>query len=136
MGEITKLTQDIIAFRDARDWEQFHTPSHLAAALAIEAAEVQELFLWRSDAEVEDWIEGGGDSELARELADIAIFALLLAHETDVDLERAVQKKLEENERKYPVDLAKGRAAKYTELDREPKEDSEPLDEPSGADET
>lgn len=105
------------AFRDARDWSQFHTPKNLAAALAIEAAELQECFLWKTDGEVEAEMATGPKREAAaEELADVMMFALLLADRLGIDIGQAITAKLAANERKYPVALARGTARKYTEL--------------------
>ncbi len=113
--------QDVVAavraFRDAREWSQFHTPKHLAAALAIEAAELQECFLWKTDAEVETEMAGGPKRDaVAEEVADVLMFALLLADRLGLDVGQVIAAKLTANERKYPVALARGSARKYTEL--------------------
>ena len=112
---------DVVAavarFRDDRDWAQFHTPKNLAAAVAIEAAELQERFLWKTDAEVDqDLADPAKRSGVADEIADVVMFAMLLADRLGIDLAEAVSAKLAANERKYPVRLARGNARKYTEL--------------------
>jgi len=107
-------------FRDARDWSQFHTPKNLAAAIAIEAAELQERFLWKTDAEIERDVQAGPKRDaVVEEVADVLLFALLLADRLGIDVGRAIADKLAANELKYPVALARGNARKYTEL-REP----------------
>ena len=107
-------------FRDARDWSQFHTPKNLAAAIAIEAAELQERFLWKSDKEIErDLKDNAKRDAVVEEVADVLLFALLLADRLDIDVGKAIVDKLASNEQKYPVALARGNARKYTEL-REP----------------
>jgi NTP pyrophosphatase (non-canonical NTP hydrolase) len=116
MSEFRQLTEEILRFRDARDWVQFHSPKHLAAAVSIEAAELQELFLWKSDEEVAVFLQGKGRRRVKEELADILIFSLLLADSVAVDLEAATREKLRENSEKYPVELSKGRAKKYHDL--------------------
>jgi NTP pyrophosphatase (non-canonical NTP hydrolase) len=119
MPDLPALTQRILAFRDARDWARFHTPRNLAASLSIEAAELLEVFQWDlTDAPGPDAgaLDSARRERIAEELADIGIYALLLAHETGIDLTRAIEDKIEENERKYPVEKAKGRSAKYTEF--------------------
>lgn len=114
---IDELTSKIIAFREARDWKQFHKPNHLAAAIAIEAAELQEHFLWKSPNEIEDEITQPTQKQaVAEELADVLIFSLLLAHEIGVDPTEMVLSKLKSNAKKYPVEKARGSAKKYTEL--------------------
>jgi NTP pyrophosphatase (non-canonical NTP hydrolase) len=110
----------ILKFRDERDWAQFHTPRHLGAAMAIEAGELQQVMLWKSDEEVAATIaDSGGRKELAREVADVLIFALLFCHAIGVDPITTMREKIQENAEKYPVRLAKGQAAKYTQLRRD-----------------
>jgi NTP pyrophosphatase (non-canonical NTP hydrolase) len=105
-------------FRDARDWSQFHTPKNLAAAIA--AAELQERFLWKSDKEIDRDLKNDAKRDaVVEEVADVFLFALLLADRLDIDVGKAIADKLAANELKYPVALARGNARKYTEL-REP----------------
>lgn len=112
----------ILAFRDARDWGQFHTPRQLSAALSIEASELQETMLWMTDLEV---VEGLKDdvhrARLQSELADVLIYSLLLAHQAGIAPATAIEAKLAENEIKYPISLAKGTAKKYPVLAALPK---------------
>lgn len=116
-SDLSRLTARVIAFRDERDWKQFHKPKDLALALNIEAGELAELFLWKDEEQTEAIRAGGPKlTAVADELADILIYSLLLAEHYDVDLARAVESKLEKNARKYPVSRAKGNAKKYTEL--------------------
>lgn len=110
-----ELTEQIVAFRDERDWKQFHSPRNLAASISIEAAELLELFQWSSDATLAEDLEARREN-LERELADVVIYAILLAHDTGVDLEEAVAAKLAENAEKYPSEKARGSSAKYTDL--------------------
>ncbi len=115
--ELTELLAKITAFRDARDWKQFHKANHLAAAISIEAAELQEHFLWKSANEVEQKVsEPRQKQAIADELADVLIFSLLLAHEIGIDPAETIVRKLKANARKYPVAKARGSAKKYTEL--------------------
>jgi NTP pyrophosphatase (non-canonical NTP hydrolase) len=114
LGRLKKL---VLEFRNARGWEPFHTPKDLAAALAVEAAELQEIFLWLGPEEVKDALaEPGKRSRVAEELADILIFLLYLAEACGVDLAAALEAKLLENARKYPVSKSYGSNKKYTEL--------------------
>lgn len=116
-NSLDDLTREILRFRDERDWAQFHTPRQLAAAIAIEAAELQEVLLWKSDAEVSQSVRtGDGAGRLRREIADVLIYALLMADAVGIDPWVAIREKLAENALKYPVDRAKGRATKYTDL--------------------
>jgi hypothetical protein len=92
-------------------------PRNLAAAIAIEAGELQEALLWQSDAEVGKFLgNSAGRKTVERELADIFIFSLLFCHDLGIDPIEAVQSKLAENAAKYPAELSRGSAAKYTEL--------------------
>jgi len=114
---LAELVAAVCRFRDARDWAQFHTPKNLAAATAIEAAELQERFLWKTDAEVErDLADAAGRAGVADEIADVVMFAMLLADRLGIDLATAITAKLAANAAKYPEHLARGSARKYTEL--------------------
>lgn len=120
MSSLREALEAIVAFRDERDWAQYHRPRDLAAALAIETGELQELMLWKTDKEVEAALEKRDfQAALKEEVGDVLIYALLLCHETGVDPLKAIADKLETNAAKYPVDKARGRAAKYTELGSE-----------------
>jgi NTP pyrophosphatase (non-canonical NTP hydrolase) len=111
------LRDEIVAFRDARDWKQFHTPKNLAAGISIEAAELLEHFLWCTDAEAERLIRNKAKRrEIAAELADVVNFSLLLADRLGIDLPVEVRRKIRINARKYPVRKSRGSAKKYTEL--------------------
>jgi len=102
--DLAHLTARIVAFRDARSWRPFHTPKDLALALNIEAGELAELFLWKTEAEATGMAaDPGGRTAIADELADVAIYALLLAEHFGIDLGEAVVAKLQKNELKYPV---------------------------------
>jgi NTP pyrophosphatase (non-canonical NTP hydrolase) len=116
-SSLVDLVAAVCRFRDARDWTQFHTPKNLAAAVAIEAAELQERFLWKTDAEVSrDLADAAKKAGVAEEIADVVMFAMLLADRLGIDLAEAISAKLAANEQKYPVQLARGNARKYTEL--------------------
>lgn len=112
---IAQLIAEIVAFRDERDWKQFHTIRNLAAALSVEAAELMELTLWESEEEVESAIRQD-PTDLQRECADVLIFALLICESMGFSPTNAIRTKLAENRTKYPVHLAKGRSTKYTHL--------------------
>ena len=114
---LADLVEAVAAFRDDRDWAQFHTPKNLAAATAIEAAELQERFLWKTDAEVDQALaDPAKRAGVADEIADVVMFAMLLSDRLGIDLAEAIAAKLAANERKYRVTLARGNARKYTEL--------------------
>jgi NTP pyrophosphatase (non-canonical NTP hydrolase) len=114
---LADLVAAVARFRDERDWAQFHMPKNLAAAVAIEAAELQERFLWKTDAEVDqDLADPAKRAGVADEIADVVMFAMLLGDRLGIDLAEAVTAKLAANEQKYPVRLARGNARKYTDL--------------------
>lgn len=111
------LTEEVLHFRDARDWKQFHSPQNLAAALAIETGELQETMLWKTDAEVVAELKNPElRDRVSHEIADVFIYALLIADAVGIDPAVAIRAKLRRNEANYPVDKAKGRATKHTEL--------------------
>jgi NTP pyrophosphatase (non-canonical NTP hydrolase) len=109
MEETQQLIQALKAFRDERDWAQFHNAKDLALALSVEAAELLELFLWK-DADAAD------RNKVREELADVLAFALLLCDKYDLDVTDIVKKKMQQNAEKYPADKARGTAKKYNEL--------------------
>ena len=108
-----KKLEQIIAFVKARDWEQFHTPKDTAISLAIEAAEVLEHFQWKSPEEIQKHLTTH-KNEVADELVDVLYWVLLMSYYFKVDLDEAFERKMAENEKKYPVEKAKGKHAKYT----------------------
>ena len=112
MNDIKDITNALIEFRDERDWAQFHDSKNLACAISIEAAELNELFLWKTIKESEevsrDLIKG--------ELADIFAFAFLLANKHGLDVKDIVLDKIAANDKKYPIEKSKGTAKKYNEL--------------------
>ncbi|MBC8368135.1 nucleotide pyrophosphohydrolase [bacterium] len=114
-----ELRARILAFREDRDWKQFHKPKDLALALGIEASELSELFLWKDESKIDAMTGKSGDVEaISDELADVLIYAILLADYFDIDLVQAASRKLEKNSKKYPVAKSKGNAKKYTEFDK------------------
>ena len=117
MNEFEALTEDMLAFRDARNWRQFHTLKNLIVSLNLEASELLELTQWKQDHEVEALV---GDSiaheALRDECADILLYLLLIAHTAGIDLPEAARRKLVKNAEKYPVEKSYGSSAKYTEL--------------------
>lgn len=112
MSNLTNIIEKIKQFRDDRDWEQFHDSKNLALALSIEASELNELFLWKKDNEV----EAINKERLQEELADVLTYALLLAERHNFDIEKIILDKLTKNEKKYPVEKSKGKATKYDSL--------------------
>ena len=117
MSTFDDLKQELLAFRDARDWKQFHTPRQLAAALAIEASELQQTMLWKTDAEVTEALADGTlTPEIGDEIADVLSFALLLAHDLGLDPAELIHTKLKKNETRYPADKSRGRSTEYDKL--------------------
>lgn len=113
---VAQLRDQVIAFRDARDWKQFHNPKDLAIAMSIEAAEVLELCRFKDSQEIIESVKSGQNKEFAHEMADVLSYLLTLSDCLGVDLAQAMQEKAKINEAHYPVELAKGKKAKYTEL--------------------
>ena len=112
MSDIQELIDLLVEFRDERDWGQYHDSKNLALALSIEAAELNELFLWKKEAESEEV-----DRErLKEELADVLAYALMLAERHQLNVGQIVKDKIIKNARKYPVEQAKGSSDKYDKL--------------------
>jgi NTP pyrophosphatase (non-canonical NTP hydrolase) len=109
---IKDLQNKIIQFRNNRNWQQFHKLKDLLLGLNIEAGELNELFLWKDDKE----IESVDKLKTADELADVFIFLAYISEHFDIDLGKAIEMKIEKNAKKYPVDKAYGSNKKYTEL--------------------
>lgn len=102
-----KVISRIRKFRTDRDWDQFHTPENLAKAINIEAGELLEHFLWDNNYDKE---------EVADELADVLVYCVHMADSLGVNIEEIIMNKMDKNEKKYPVEKAKGNSKKYTEL--------------------
>ena len=108
------LRETIRMFIEERDWEQFHSPKNLAMALSVEVAEIVEHFQWLTEEESRN-LPPEKLAEVREELGDVMIYLTELAGKLGVDPVEAAKAKLGINERKYPADLVKGKAAKYTE---------------------
>ena len=102
-----EIRNRIRKFREDREWSQFHTPANLAKAISIEAGELLEHFLWDDNYNKED---------VCDELADVMVYCLHMADSLGVSIEEIINKKMDKNEEKYPVEKAKGNSKKYTEL--------------------
>jgi|UniRef100_UPI00307ABE4C NTP pyrophosphatase (non-canonical NTP hydrolase) len=115
--ELTSMLRDetirrVIQFRDDREWRQFHTPKDLAISLSLEAAELLEIFQWSgTDLECRDKL-----GRIREELADVLSYCVLMADVCGLDLDEILNAKVDQNAAKYPVEKARGSAAKYTEL--------------------
>ncbi len=114
---IAELKSRVLAFARERDWEQFHAPKNLSMALAAEAGELMEHFLWStSEASRAVVSDPAKRAKIAEELADVVIYALEFANVTGLDVAAVIEAKMAANAQKYPVEKAKGRSDKYTEL--------------------
>ena len=102
-----EVIERIIKFRDDRNWKQFQTLDNLAKSISIESAELLENFQWDDNYDIED---------VKEELADVLIYSYLMAITMDVDVKEIIMKKMEKNEKKYPVSKCRGKSTKYTEL--------------------
>ena len=109
MSDLEELREAIVQFTQERDWDQFHNGKDLALALSIEAAELNEAFLWKDASKV-------NVDKVKEELADIFNYAILIADKYDLDIKQIVLDKIKRNAEKYPVDKAYGSAKKYNEL--------------------
>jgi NTP pyrophosphatase (non-canonical NTP hydrolase) len=117
MSDLQALTAELLAFRDARDWRQFHSLRNLIVSLNLEAGELLELTQWKSDEEIEALaVEPATAEALRDECADILLYLLLIAETAGMDLLAAARSKLAKNDEKYPIELARGSRAKYTAL--------------------
>lgn len=112
MTDYDRIIKKLIDFRNERDWEQFHDARNLSLALMLEAAELNELFLWKK----EDQIKDIDIDRLKEELADVLVYAFFLAEKYNLDIFQIVEEKMIRNGQKYPREKARGTAKKYTEL--------------------
>jgi NTP pyrophosphatase (non-canonical NTP hydrolase) len=116
MSDLDNLRQQLLEFRKARDWEQFHKPKDIALSLVLEAAEVLEHFQWKNEEELNEYLLSHKD-DIGEELADVFNWIILLANDLGVDIIEAANDKIKKNAIKYPVDKSKGTHRKYTELE-------------------
>ena len=117
---MTQETIDmVLKFRDDRNWRQFHNPKDLAISVSLEASELLEIFQWSAD----DLVCAEKTEKIKEELADVVNYCILMADACGLDLDEIVQAKVKRNSEKYPVELARGSAAKYTELKAQARKD-------------
>lgn len=109
------LLNELLKFRQERNWEQFHTPRNLSAALCVEAAELLDHFRWARDSDIDSIIKKQ-QAEIEDELADVTILLTYICHDLGISIEDAVSNKLKMNRMKYPVEKAKGNFTKYDKL--------------------
>lgn len=114
--DLRAVVKTALSFRRARRWEAFHTPGNLAKGLAVEAAELLELFQWTRTRDEEQAVVREKRARLEEEIADVAVYLIYLCEDLGIDLAAAVRRKLRLNAAKYPVAKARGSAKKYDEL--------------------
>jgi NTP pyrophosphatase (non-canonical NTP hydrolase) len=109
-GSISDILLAVRAFRDARDWRQFHSPKNLSMSIAIEAAELMEHFQWLTVEQAEALPQAGAAKQaIAEELADVLIYCFSLADVLEVNVAQIIVDKLAKSARKYPVEEVQGR---------------------------
>ena len=114
---LQQIKDRVLAFAAERDWEQFHSPKNLSMAIAGEAAELMEHFLWQSPEQSHVDLQASAlRTKVEEELADVFIYAIEFANVAGIDIAAAIQKKMQRNAEKYPVEKARGRSDKYTDL--------------------
>ena len=109
---IDEVTEKTLAFREERDWTQFHNPKDLAISISLEAAELLEVFQWSG----QDVVVESKSEKIKEEIADVVIYCIYLADTLGLNLADVISSKLDENAKRYPAEKAKGNARKYTEL--------------------
>jgi NTP pyrophosphatase (non-canonical NTP hydrolase) len=110
--KIKNLIERIKKFSEDRNWSQFHDPKNLAISLSLEASEVLELYQWTKD----NQLKPERAVKIDEELADVFYWLIMLSNHYNIDLIQALNKKMDQNEEKYPAEKAKGKSDKYTEL--------------------
>lgn len=115
MSDIKKLQDKIIEFRDARDWGKYHTPKTCTIHMMRETIEVLDHFLHKDDEEIKEYAKKN-KKEIGEELSDVLSWTLVMFHDLDIDVKKAYMEKMKQNEKKYPVEKAKGVRKKYTDL--------------------
>ena len=114
---LEELTDQLIKFRDERDWRQFHALKDLMLSLSLEASELLELSQWKPEQQFEEEAKTEPmQQRLKEECADVLLYLLLICERCEIDLQTAAADKLAANARKYPVDKSRGTSAKYTDL--------------------
>jgi dCTP diphosphatase len=114
---LAQLTQLALAFRDQRDWKQFHNPKDVSLSLMLEAAELAEIMQWKNGPLLDEHL-AAVRPHVGEELSDVLYWTLILAHDQKIDLAGAFVDKMKKNAEKYPVEKSKGVAKKYTELNQ------------------
>lgn len=112
---LEEIINRVIKFRDDRNWKKFHNPKNLAISISVEANELLEHFQWKDLEESKAYAEKY-KGKISLEIADIIIYLLYLCHDLDIDLADSIDRKLKENNSKYPVSKSKGKSLKYNQL--------------------
>jgi NTP pyrophosphatase (non-canonical NTP hydrolase) len=115
MTELETLRDQLREFSAARDWDQFHSPKNLAMALSAEAGELLEIFQWLTEEQSRS-LDPKAHAAVSEEIADVLLYLVRLGDQLGIDPIAAAQRKLVDNERKYPAEKSRGNAKKYTEL--------------------
>ncbi len=114
MSDLEAIKLKARKFAEERDWNQFHSPKNLVMALGVEAAELSEIFQWLTDAQSNDLSEET-KARVADEIADVQVYLARLADRLGIDIAAAVEQKMQKNAEKYPAELVRGSARKYSE---------------------
>lgn len=109
------ILNEMLVFRQDRNWEKFHTTRNLASAICVESAELLDIFRWARDSEIASIVEQQR-SDIESEVADVAILLTYMCHDLKISIDDVVRKKLEINREKYPVERSKGTSKKYNRL--------------------
>lgn len=115
MSDLADLQKRVVAFRDERNWKQFHDPKDMALSLVLEAAELLEQFQWKNAEEFQVHFKENA-TDVKDELMDVLYWVLLIAHDLDVDIPKEFERKMKKNSTKYPTKIASGLTKKYTQL--------------------
>ena len=115
--QLVAIENLIRTFSEVRDWDQFHTPKNLVLAATTELGELAELFQWKTDQEVETFLQSQeGKQQISEEIADVAIYLMRLCQKTEIDFIEAISSKIAINEVKYPIEKSKGNSQKYNKF--------------------
>jgi NTP pyrophosphatase (non-canonical NTP hydrolase) len=117
--DITKLKNRVSSFVNERDWGQFHSPKNIAMALSVESSEILEHFQWMTENDSRELSSETNNevwSEVKDEVADVFVYLLRLSDLLNIDLQEAIDTKMEKNAKKYPVEKSRGTSKKYNKL--------------------
>ncbi|MEO7357751.1 MAG: nucleotide pyrophosphohydrolase [Ignavibacteria bacterium] len=112
---LERLTKLVTDFRDERNWKQFHNPKDVSLSMVLEASELMEHFQWKNEKEVIEYIKGH-TNEISHEIADVFYWVLLLSHDLNIDIAKALEDKIQMNMKKYPVEKSYGKHIKYNKI--------------------